>query len=226
MFRRGSIDAVAHALLEAVPASLLIVVVVFPPERRMHGDHWLRHGAGVADRHLRDSCSASASRSTRCRSSAWFSPSASSSTTPSSWWTTQTARRAGPAAAVRGDEARDRGSTDAVVADRARARRGVRCRPRSSAASPGSSTGSCALTIAISTFISAFRLADVEPRRSPRGCCWPRGAARSRCSAASNFALLRLGSTVAFWMRALRPRLVRSTRAASSTGVARGGGWR
>ena len=54
-------------------------------------DHPAGGGAGVDRRHVLAPVSASASRSTRCRCSAWCSPSASWWTTPSWWWRTSSA---------------------------------------------------------------------------------------------------------------------------------------
>jgi hypothetical protein len=88
----------------------------------------LAGGAGVDRRHLRGAADGSASRSTRCRCSAWCSRSASSSTTRSSWSRTSSAtsrpalRRATPRTArwtrCPGPSSRSAGADRGVRADR------------------------------------------------------------------------------------------------------------
>ena len=121
-----SIETVVETLFEAIAAGGARRGAV--PADLARVDHPAAGGAGVDRRHVRGAAGCSASRSTRCRCSAWCSPSASWSTTPSSWSRTSSAtsrracRRATPRIKameeVSGPDHRDRaGAVRGVRAD-------------------------------------------------------------------------------------------------------------
>ena len=174
MFARESIDAVAHTLLEAI-VLVVIVVVIFLQTWRASIIPLVAVPVSLIGTFA--VMLALASRSTRCRCSAWCSPSASSWTTPSWWWRTRNGTSSLASFAARGDEARDGGST-ADHRHRARARRGVRAdgvrqRPDRPVL-PAVRADHRHLDVHL-----GVQLADLEPGAGLEGCCWRTGAARS-----------------------------------------------
>ena len=160
LFVRASIEAVVrHALRGAAAGGARGDPL---PADLARLDHPARRGAGVAGRHLRGDEAASASRSTRSRSSAWCWPSASWSTTPSWWSRTSSAtsrsgcRRARPRARAM-DEV-----TGPIIAIAL-----VLCAVFVPIGFISGLTGQFykqfALTIAISTVISAFNSLTLSP---------------------------------------------------------------
>ena len=146
-------------------------------------DHPAGRGAGVARRHVRGDARRSASRSTRCRSSASCSRSASSWTMRSSWSRTSSATSSSGLSPIEATPKGDGRSVRADHRDRARAVRGVRAdrvrqrpdRPVLPAVRADDRDLDGDLGV---------QLADVEPGARVAAAARARGAARSRCSAA------------------------------------------
>ena len=163
-------NAVVQTLFEAVSAGRARRDRV--PADLAGVDHPAGRGAGVAHRHVRGDARLSASRSTRCRCSAWCSPSASSWTTRSWWWRTSsgTSSRACRRARRR-DQAMEEVSGPIIAIAL------VLCAVFVPTAFVSGLTGQFyrqfALTIAISTVISAFNSLTLSARR------WRRAAAAS-----------------------------------------------
>ena len=165
IFVRESIRSVVVTLFEAI----LLVVVVRDrlPADLARVDHPAGRGPGVADRHVRRDARRSASRSTRCRSSGSCSRSASSSTTRSSWsrtssGTSSSACRRSTATRKAMDEVS--GPIIAIAL--------VLCAVFIPTAFISGLTGQFyrqfALTIAISTVISAFNSLTLSPALASR----------------------------------------------------------
>ena len=180
IFVRESIDAVVDTLFEAIAAGRARRDRVPADLARL--DHPAGRGAGLARRHVRGDAAASASRSTRCRCSAWCSRSASSSTTRSWWSRTSSAtsstgcRRARPRYQAmershRPDHRDRAGAVRGVRAD------GVHQRPHRPVL-PAVRADDRDLDGHL-----GVQLADAVARRWPRCCCRPHDAPKDRLHA-------------------------------------------
>jgi multidrug efflux pump len=160
-FVRSSIKAVVHTLLEAI-ALVVLVVIVFLQTWRASIIPLLAVPVSIVGTFAL--LLASASRSTRCRCSGWCSPSASWSTMRSWWWRTSsaTSRRAERAA---GDLQGDAGSERADHRHRADAV-AVFVPLAFMSGLTGQFYKQFAMTIAISTVISAFNSLTLSPALS------------------------------------------------------------
>ena len=160
-FVRASIEAVVHTLLEAVA---LVVLVVHPVPADLAGvDHPADRGAGFHHRHLRgDACLRLLhQRADAVRTGA--APSASWSTTPS-WWS-RTSSATSSRACRRSDAAyqRDAGSVPGPIIAIALVLIAVFVPLAFISGLTGQFYKQFALTIAISTVISAFNSLTLSP---------------------------------------------------------------